>query len=256
MRLIINADDFGMSRGVNLGILDGFKRGVVTSSTIMMNMPYAEEAVRLAIENRLDVGIHLVLTAGKPLSTDVPTLTGNDGNFKKRNVQLQEYNLEEVEREFRKQVERALRMGLVPTHIDSHHHIHGEAGISEIVGDLARELKVPIRVMNRKQIPEAFRDLKSPDKMVSKFYGEDLTLEAFEKILTDNMKYEVVELMCHPAYLDTYLLYQSSYGIPRVKEMDILTSDEAKEIIHRLGIELISYADLSKDPVTAGEARG
>ncbi|WP_145838534.1 ChbG/HpnK family deacetylase, partial [Bacillus paralicheniformis] len=66
--LIINADDFGFSRGVNLGIIEAFQHGVLTSTTLMVNMQEAEHAVELARQNReLGVGVHLTLTAGRPI---------------------------------------------------------------------------------------------------------------------------------------------------------------------------------------------
>ena len=68
MKLIINADDFGYSNGVNYGIIDAFKNGILTSTTCLTNMPGFNHAIQLAKENpNLGIGIHLTLTCGKPL---------------------------------------------------------------------------------------------------------------------------------------------------------------------------------------------
>ena len=87
IKLIVNADDFGLTEGTNYGIIDGHINGLVNSTTMMMNMPGTEHAVRLAKEyNLLGVGVHLVLTAGEPLLGDVPSLVGSDGSFHKQSV--------------------------------------------------------------------------------------------------------------------------------------------------------------------------
>ncbi|MCQ6338035.1 ChbG/HpnK family deacetylase, partial [Bacillus cereus] len=92
-----------------------------------MNMPGTEHPVRLAKEyNLLGVGVHLVLPAGEPLLGDVPSLVGSDGSFHKHSV-VREGNInpEEVEREWTAHIEKFLSYGLTPTHLDSHHHVHG-----------------------------------------------------------------------------------------------------------------------------------
>ena len=82
--LIINADDFGFSRGVNLGIIEAFQHGVLTSTTLMVNMQEADHAVELARQNpELGVGIHLTLTAGRPILGGLHTITDEEGNFRK-----------------------------------------------------------------------------------------------------------------------------------------------------------------------------
>src|ERR1700732_1931642 len=101
IKLIVNADDFGYSRGVNFGIIDSHMRGIVNSSTMMMNMPGTGHAIELAKEYpSLQVGIHLVLTCGKPLLQDVHSLVDENGHFKKLK-QIREKNdivLDELER--------------------------------------------------------------------------------------------------------------------------------------------------------------
>lgn len=244
MRLIVNADDFGVSRAVNLGIIDCFRRGIVTSATIMMNMPQAEDAVMLAKEHGMPVGLHLVMTSGFPVSDDVPSLVGEDGKFRKRKEQLKGYSLKDVEKEFRSQIEKALMMGLVPTHLDSHHHVHLEPQISDVVGDLARELMIPVRIHTKEHVPEGLKGILTPERMIASFHGDNLLPSDLEKAIEAASKYEVAELMCHPGYLDTFVMENSSYNRERAKELDVLVSDEAREIIKRYNVELISFKDL------------
>ena len=84
MRLIVNADDFGISKAINLGIIEAYNEGIVKSTTLMCNMEAVDHAIKLANENPgIGVGIHFVLTAGKPLAQGVDSLVDEKGNFLK-----------------------------------------------------------------------------------------------------------------------------------------------------------------------------
>ena len=130
--LICNADDFGLGRRVTDAIVDAHTGGIVTSTTLMTNMPAAEYAVERSREvPELGVGVHLTLTQGRPLSPleEVPNLVDDEGNFLP--ILRQRENLwrgaeagAQVAREFEAQIRRALDLGLTPTHCDSHHGIH------------------------------------------------------------------------------------------------------------------------------------
>jgi len=130
-RLIVNADDFGYARGVTDGIVEAHQRGIVTSTTVMANMPDAERACRMALDlPNLSVGIHFTLTQFVPVlpARDVPSLVDASGHFLSsecvmRRAMRFEMNFEEIVAELSAQVERVLAWGLRPTHFDSHHHI-------------------------------------------------------------------------------------------------------------------------------------
>lgn len=82
-KVIINADDFGYSRGINYGIIDSHRLGILTSTTIMAGMPGFDHAVQLAKENpKLGIGVHLTLTCGYPLLKDYQTIVDENGKFK------------------------------------------------------------------------------------------------------------------------------------------------------------------------------
>ncbi|MDR6997654.1 putative glycoside hydrolase/deacetylase ChbG (UPF0249 family) [Neobacillus niacini] len=149
IKWIVNADDFGYSRAVNYGILDSHLLGIVNSTTMMMNMPGVEHAVEIAKRfPSLGVGIHLVLTCGKPLVGDVSTLVGNQGNFKSlSSIDFDKLSLQELEREWTEQI------GLEPTHMDSHHHVHTRKELLPIVQKLANRYELPVRVNGMEKIP-------------------------------------------------------------------------------------------------------
>lgn len=131
-RLIVNADDLGMSRGITDGIILAHRYGFVTSASLMANMPAAEYAVgRLANASRLGVGIHLNICQGRPLlpARDVPSLVAANGCFHApaemiRRLWTWQVSPHEIEAEFRAQIRWVKDRGISPTHADSHHHLH------------------------------------------------------------------------------------------------------------------------------------
>ncbi len=224
IKLIVNADDFGYSRGVNYGIIDAHKYGIVNSTTMMMNMPGVNHAVELAKEHpTLKVGIHLVLTCGKPLRLDVPTLMDEQGNFKKLNDFIKDKNLSlmELEREWTRQIERFLDFGLTATHFDSHHHVHSIPEFLPVIQRLSRKYNLPVRRISEQPIEgvPTFTDCFFHD-----FYGSGVSQDYFIELSQRDVDNQTVEVMCHPGYLDFEVLNGSSYAADRVKETSILTS--------------------------------
>lgn len=232
IKLVVNADDFGYSRGINYGIIDAHKNGIVNSATMMMNMPGASHAVELAKENpNLLVGIHLVLTCGKPLLNDVPTLVNKNGYFKSRREFIKDRNisLNDLEREWTAQIEKFLKTGLTLTHFDSHHHVHTIPEFLPVVQKLAHKYHLSAR-----RISEDALEGITPytDVFLHDFYGEGVTADYFDKILTRVQDGQSVEVMCHPGYLDHEILNNSSYSKDRVKETQVLSTVQLpKEIV-------------------------
>ncbi len=241
IRCIINADDFGYSKGVNLGILEAFQHGVVTSTTMMVNMPGAEHAAQLAKENPdLGVGIHFVLTCGKPVCSDVSSLVNENGEFRKRDEQLLHADINEIERELTAQLEKFFSLGLTPTHIDSHHHVHAHEKVFPIVKKLAQQHHLPAR-----PVPSTdMFDLQTVDMFIHQFYGNDLTKEYFLSLVNQISDGQTAEIMCHPAYIDLPLQIGSSYCLERINELAILTDPEIRQAISERNIELITYREL------------
>lgn len=224
IKLIVNADDFGYSRGINYGIIDAHKNGIVNSATMMMNMPGVTHAVELAKANpKLQVGIHLVLTCGKPLLTDVPSLVNENGSFKRLSEfkEQREISLDELAKEWCAQIDKFLETGLTPTHFDSHHHVHTIPAFLPVVQMLAKKYDLSARRFSMDAVEgvAAFSDVFLHD-----FYGEGVTYDYFEKLVTRVRIGQTVEVMCHPGYLDHGILSGSSYAEDRVRETDILTS--------------------------------
>lgn len=162
--VIINADDFGFSPGVTEGILRAHGQGVLTSTTVMANMPYAAEAVqRLAAVPDLGVGVHLNASQGPALSAAGRALAGPDGIMNRtatgviaaciRHPSL----LQAVEAEFDAQIRWVLDHGIVPTHLDSHRHSHAFCPIFARVVRLARRYSIPFVRWHGEHLPRGGR---------------------------------------------------------------------------------------------------
>jgi chitin disaccharide deacetylase len=224
IKLIVNADDFGYSRGVNYGIIDAHKYGIVNSTTMMMNMPGVNHAVELVKEHpTLKLGIHLVLTCGKPLLSDVPSLMDEQGKFKRINDFIKGNNLSllDLEREWTAQIDRFLDFGLTATHFDSHHHVHSIPEFLPVIQRLSRKYNLPVRRISEQPVEGV---PSFTDSFLHDFYGDGVTDDYFVELAKRDVDNQTIEVMCHPGYLDYDVLSGSSYAADRVKETSILTS--------------------------------
>ncbi|UOR11523.1 chitin disaccharide deacetylase [Halobacillus amylolyticus] len=226
-KLIINADDFGYSRGINFGIIDAFQHGLLTSTTLMTNMPGASHAYQLAKENpNIGVGIHLTLTAGSPILKHLQTVTDENGHFRNLKYYLGFFDIDlgEVYEEWKAQIKQAIVNGIQPTHLDSHHHIHSYGKLTEVVIDLAEEYDLPVR---RVFDPET-TNLDAIRKTDAFEYKIDTIKEPI-KLAEKFSDAQSIEVMTHPAYLDKSIMNGSSFNYPRVDELALLTDKTLKE---------------------------
>jgi hopanoid biosynthesis associated protein HpnK len=151
-RLIVNADDFGLTASVNQAILEAHCRGVISSTSLLANGEAFESAVALSRQApRLGVGVHLNLTEGKPLapSSAIPSLVDRQGFFARtaggfwRAVLLGQAKTADIEKEFRAQIERVMAAGITPTHLDSHKHVHALPALGTMAIRLACQYGIP-----------------------------------------------------------------------------------------------------------------
>jgi hopanoid biosynthesis associated protein HpnK len=147
-QLILNADDFGMTLGVNEGIIRAHRDGILTSATLMANGEAFDDAVERARANKeLGVGCHLVLVGGKCVATkdSVASLVDAGGNLPDSlplfvaKISSGIIRTEEIERELRAQIGRVRAAGIEPTHLDTHKHTHAHPRVMEALGKVAKE---------------------------------------------------------------------------------------------------------------------
>ena len=252
MRIIVNADDFGLTRAVNAGIEDAFQNGIVRSTTMMVSMPAFEHAVSVAKRNTgLGVGVHLNLTAGYPVLNNLKTLTDESGQFLRLHEYpdcLQTVDTEEVRAEFVAQIEKLLSVGIQPTHLDSHHHIQAFDPIFAVFCEVAKQYHLPvrnIRNINGHYITGDYaeRGIKTTEFCCTSFYGDAATFETLTANL-ESFQGESLEVMSHPSYLDLALHEMTSQGFQRIHELHALTRSEWKQYIKEHSIVLSNFAEL------------
>ena len=226
--LIVNADDFGCSSGVNRGIVEAHERGIVTSASLMVNRPAASKAAEYARKHpEIAVGLHV--------------------EVRRWRVRRRPWSLVWSERALRRVVARdvALQldrfralMGRDPTHIDSHQHRHRAEALRPIFLALAQELRVPLRHYDPRI------------RFLGAFYGHDgfgqsnpaaITPDALVDLLT-HVPAGVTELCSHPGYTEGLTMW---YRDERVQEVRTLCDPRVREAIEYLGITLVSFRQLA-----------
>lgn len=244
MKLIVNADDFGMSEGVVYGITDAMKRGVVTSTTLMVNGQATCLASEIIKNNpEMAVGLHFNVSFGEPL-TSAKSLIAN-GRFIKPKDILGEppYDERDIADELSAQYERFVYLtGKQPTHVDSHLYTHQKYDkVGRQVKIFAEKLSLPVRACKTVQ----FRQTAFEGRFkVTPFDDLDSMQNKLIDLLSERLNDDVVELMVHPSFLDYFLQNNSSYNIQRILEQRVLTSMETKKFIQDKKIELINFGTL------------
>ncbi len=269
--LIVNADDFGRTRGVSAGIIEAHLHGLVSTTTALVNLPGALLDVAQASRQAptLGLGVHLNLTLGRPVLSPatVPSLVTSDGNFHPPDALATiavRLDARQVAMEWRAQVEAFLTTGATLDHLDSHHHA---ALLAPALWEACLALAVEFGCGVRPPAPRAARDdvlfsrfpisarryaaveaqrllhasgAPSPDGLVTRFYADRATLPALLSILAA-IPDGTTELMCHPGWVDEQLQRESSYAQFRERELQVLTSDRILQAVARLGIARPTY---------------
>lgn len=264
-KLIVNADDLGLSEKTNDGIMEAHLNGIVTSATLMMTMPAVDHALAAARNCDLDIGLHVDVSWGRSVFEPVgqTTLTDETGQFlgKKqllRQLALNRIDYHELVNEIRSQV-RAFRSKDLPLyHVDVHQHFHGFPVVMKAIAAVAVSEKIPcIRIVNEltfSKLVNTFiflmfrysrRFVPNLRLYADHFLGLSLTDRLEESSLCPvllNLKSGLTELMCHPGYDDPALSAFSRLQ-SREAEIEALTSTAVKDIIDANEINLTTYRD-------------
>jgi len=283
-QLIVNADDFGRSPGINRGVLEAHLRGIVTSTTVMVNYPAAAPGLERALAEapNLGIGLHITLTAGRPVSAPetVRSLLTDAGEFVHISAwpaRMNRFEADHLQREIAAQVDRFISLaGRPPDHLDSHHHaayLHPDglraileiaagfgipmrAGMADLPPDTAAaalgrilpgfDADTALPLVERLQAVLATGPAPFwPARFEMGYYDRTATLGDLLLILTTLPDDSITELMCHPGYVDD-ALGLSGYRDKREEEIVHLTHAATRECVRAEGIQLISFGDLTR----------
>ncbi len=260
--LIINADDFGMCHAINEAIFLALKEGVLRSTTLMVPCPWALQAMHfLADHPEIAFGIHLTVISDwvdyrwGPLTSraEVPSLVDEAGyfyNFEHMSEFLAQAKLDQLEMEFRTQIEIVLAAGLNPTHLDWHSlRIASRTDISEVMLKLAREYRLALRVAGRSWIEEVqSQGLPTNDYDFMDSYLHDAVDKTARYVqMLRELATGLSEWAVHPGLDNAELIAIEPEGRHiRQKDFDFLMSQEAKDIVKEEGIILLDYRALQE----------
>lgn len=229
MKLIINADDFGYTDGISEGIIYAYIHGIVTSTTVLMNSVNIEKQFeKLKDAEGLGVGVHLNLTTGNSL-TNGKSISNNEGYFfNRKEIDFTKFDIIEVYNEWKAQIEKYIEItGKLPTHLDSHHGVHYREEFIDITKKLMQEYGLKARAL-------------SEYNFVNGFYDKTANISNLSNLIIENKDYKT-EIMVHCGFPDLKLKEKSSYYSMRLTELNVLCSEEIKELIKKNNIELVKY---------------
>lgn len=239
-KIIVNADDFGLTPGVSAGIFYAHQHGILTSTTAMVNTEFSRESLEEVKRcPNLGVGLHLVLDDGQPVSSSVRSLTDHSGNFLKGKSLIKSAGKQDIKEELEAQLDLLYRWDIDVTHIDSHHHMHLHIPDAlEAVMEVAQIHCLPVRSFTDTDLTGG---VITTDFLHYDFYGEkNISLEYLMRKFAV-LQPGVTEIMCHPAFMDSWLNKKSSYNSTRIKELEILVNSKIKNRIKDYAIDLIHY---------------
>jgi predicted glycoside hydrolase/deacetylase ChbG (UPF0249 family) len=228
-KLIVNADDFGQSEGVNKGIIKSFEEGILTSASLMVRYPKASVAADYANKNSLDIGLHV----------DLGEWVYVNGNWEQLYSVVNVDDVSAVKDEVENQLEKFQKItGVNPTHLDSHQHVHMNKHLQHIFMDVARRLNIPLRKCSNEVT------------YCGGFYGQNsdgtpfhnaISVEGLKETI-NTITNGITELACHPGI---NIEFATMYKKERDLEVKSLCDKKIREALDSFKIELRSFKGLS-----------
>lgn len=249
MKLIVNADDLGLTAGVNQAVLLAISRGIVSSASLIVNQDNTGAAVQFLRSGLIPrVGVHLCISKGRPVlsSNEVASLVDEQGFFHRpsRLAKL-EPDARDVLKEFKAQIEKARSNGIKITHLDTHHHIHRHPVVLEALISVAQCFNLPVRHLDAAM--RAFlrsRDVATPDHFCGEWIGPGVSSQNLYRLIEEarSAGHQLMELMTHPGLADIALATKSSYVADRQKELAILCAPETRAWLEAREVTLCDYS--------------
>ena len=250
-QLIINADDCDLTAGETRGILLAHDRGMVTSTTLMMNLPLSERTVKeLKKRKSLGLGVHLNVTFGKPLAkpSQISSLLKSGGIFRRPDdYQKKAPQVKDVVREYETQIKLfENRFGRNPDHLDTHHHLHDRPVFFKALASVAGKRKLPIRRSKLfQELPSRETSgLKTTDYLFGNLAAQFLWEAGPFGGVVENLPEGTSEIACHPGFYDTDLVRVSSLRRMREVELKLFSDAKLRKRLAGLGIELVRFSQI------------
>ncbi len=244
MKLIINAEDLGLSQSINKGIFEGLKEGFITSASMFMNAKYTLDALEQVKKQGLkNVGVHLNITHGTPLCENVPSLIEKDGNFRYMCSMPFFARYEDVKKELDLQIQKFYDYGVTPSHLDFHHYFYSAPEVYRAYLELAEKYQLPVRSMTAHTVNLAReKGLKTTDLYIDEFHENHGNFDVLKQIAHElKDKNITAELMSTAGYIDEYTISQTNY-LARESELSAL-KEALKENVWK-DVELIDFTKL------------
>lgn len=278
-RLIIHADDFGLTETINEGIIHAYTKGIVTSTSIAANGSAFKHAVELhRLNPKLDVGIHLTLIEEWPLleTNQISSLVNQNGQFHQHAITFVKKYLtkkicpKEIEHELEAQIKKVIDYGIRISHVDSHQHLHVLPGIVSIILNLMEKYNIPairlpcekinLRIMMSSGVSFTRvihlvilnllcskvknRPALHTDYFAGFLYSGCLHKKNFERLINHLPRHGTCEIMCHPG-MDTQNIHYGHWRYHWSDELMALTDPKISNLIRQKGFQLTSYQDLN-----------
>lgn len=269
--LIIHADDAGLSHSENRATMQSLEQGIVNSYSIMVPCPWFYEMAVFAKNNpQFDNGIHLTLTCewenykfGPVLPvSEVPSLVDENGHFYKKREQLRENaSVEDVKHELEAQIEKAIKFGLNPTHIDSHMYSVGASPeFFDIYRELGKKYKLPVLINEQLMKIVGLNsevNIKQEDFLIDRAYFGEFEyfktgkLNDFYDSILEKLTGGLNLILIHPAFDDNEMkgitVNHPNFGSEwRQIDFDFFANEENKSKLKENSIELITWNDIRK----------
>lgn len=205
--LIVNADDFGYSYGINKGIIEAHTKGIVTSTSVMVDAIAAHQAKDLTEFPDLSIGLHFEVK-----------------------------EIVNVQAELDRQIEKYVSIvGREPDHVDSHKKHTTTEGIKEVLEAYAAKNNIPVRDFGNAKYIDIFFGFHS---------NGDVSVDQLKRAI-DLATDDYNEIMCHVGYTDDYLREHSSYNDPREQELASICDPAIKQYIAEKGLELCNWRQIN-----------
>lgn len=241
MKVLLTADDFGLTDAVSACIAEMLAEQVISRTSVMVCEPFSQSACRTHIGVLAGrAGCHLQIHGCMPVSPihKIPSLVGDDGILKGKDDFCSFYD-EDVFTEWCMQVEKCYEFGFSPTHVDTHHHVHSHVRFFDVLRRVSERYDLPIRRSGIDEVDSTHEvPFVSEGLLMSWTLSGSRAESLVEELLHFPKRTGIVEVVCHPGYSDDQLRKRSSAS--EIREFEAAEVRRLPGLLHSAGIGLLT----------------